>query len=121
MNFFRKLFASPFVAVFWLVVVAVLSLLPGDDIPRWDIPYLDKYVHVMMYAGISFLWGNVFGFRFRPRKLLQKLTLLLLASLSYGLLMEILQQTIAVHRAFDWLDMAANAAGSITGILFALI
>ena len=75
----------------------------------------------MMYAGICFLWGNVFGLRIRRSSLVRNFILLFCSSSAYGLLMEILQQTIAVHRAFDWLDMAANAAGSITGILFALI
>jgi VanZ family protein len=89
-------------------------VLPQRELPhpRWfALPYADKYVHFMMYAVLAFLlyrstWMHK---KERPHSIL----VLLLTTVTYGILIEILQLTLTHDRYFEWGDIAANSTGAI--------
>ena len=45
----------------YVVLIAVLSLMPGNDIPDVDLPDIDKLVHLLMYAGLGYLSASAFS------------------------------------------------------------
>jgi len=108
-----RIFSSRWLAVSWLLFISILFILPGSAIPRshWFTQvYLDKWVHIFLFAVLIFLWKSSFLF---PRQT----GILLLISLAYGILVECVQELWVPNRSFDVYDMAADLAGSILGIL----
>lgn len=105
---FRESRLATFVAS---AVVLVLILIPGDEVPKIEIPGLDKLVHLLMFAcwalALRFDWEL---FRRRPAFLVAAVALA-------GPLTEVMQ-LFAPGRSFDPADMAADLAG---GILAALL
>ena len=105
--------------VLWLVVLTILSLLPGNDIPtsNWlEQIHADKIVHVGMYAMLTFLlllsmshwkkkefshWRKAFPF--------------IIFAMSYGVSMELMQLFFTDSRKFEVADMVANAGGAFIG------
>tara|TARA_B110000459_G_C16625581_1_gene505286 strand:- start:7379 stop:7822 length:444 start_codon:yes stop_codon:yes gene_type:complete len=107
-------------AIIWLLIILVLSGYPGNQLPKVAVWQFDKLVHVIMYSILSFLLFLPFckqflniGKRFRIR------LIIILASISYGGLMEILQETIFINRGGNWIDFTANTVGAIFGVSFA--
>lgn len=99
----------------YLVIIALLSLLPSYDIPDITLfPGADKVVHMCMYLGLSFLacWSYDIGHH-RMRFMFS----LLAGVFLYGVLMEILQRTMHNGRSFDFRDMLANLTGAVIGLL----
>ena len=99
------------------LIIAYLSLAGSqsfDEVPLFDIPFLDKLVHFGMY----FVFMSVMIFEKRKTiKNTPHLLLLSLIPLSYGLLMEILQLTITETRSGDAFDFLSNAAGTLVSLL----
>jgi len=99
----------------YLVIIALLSLLPSYDIPDITLfPGADKVVHICMYLGLSFLasWSYDIG-----HKGMKFMYLLLAGVFMYGVVMEVLQRTMHNGRDFDFKDMIANLTGTILGLL----
>ena len=99
------------------LIIAYLSLAGSqsfDEVPLFEIPFLDKLVHFGMY----FFFMSVMIFE--KRKIIKNTSHLLLLSLipvSYGLLMEILQMTITETRSGDAFDFLSNTAGALVSLL----
>ena len=96
----------------YLLLVAGASLTPGEMIERVPIHilFLDKVIHCAMYGGMAFL---VFHCVNSDRRLLLRTAFSLVVSLSYGILMEVLQRSIeGVGRTFSLEDIGANALGA---------
>lgn len=98
-------------------VIALLSLLPDSSMPDssiFSIRFLDKIVHFSMYAAIGFIAllesrcsGQCRAFHF----------LLLLGILMLSALIEVFQATLVATRSAEWLDLAANSLGLISGYI----
>ena len=105
-------------AVLYLILVVLLSLLPTSDFP--DIPYFsgeDKGIHFCMYLGLGFMacWSLEMS-----RKGTASYVLLLFGVFLWGVVMEILQQLMSNGRSLEILDMVANLVGAIAGLFMYL-
>ena len=110
--------------IIWLSIILILSSLSGNTlnkIPIVKIPYLDKIVHFSMYFILQFLFMNDYFFSKKYNNFKRYLFLSFLFTLSYGSLMEILQQYVFIKRSGDFFDFLANASGAITAIIFVLL
>ncbi len=87
--------------------VAVATLIPTPDAAVVAIPGLDKVVHVCLFGGLGGL-----GAWSAPDKYLE----VAVGGMGFGLATE-LGQTLVPTRSFDLLDLAADAAGVLLGIL----
>ena len=98
--------------VLWAAGIVYLSTKTGDELPKIEIPYLDKIVHFTLYAILSILifCGARFGrgLRFGAAALLA----CLLAS-AYGVTDEI-HQTFTAGRSQDIFDWVADTVGAVT-------
>ncbi|MCX6253769.1 MAG: VanZ family protein [Bacteroidia bacterium] len=84
-----------------------------DKVTFIKIPFADKIVHFIMYFGLMSV------IIFENRKILKspgQLFLIALIPFFYGILMEILQVTLAPTRSGNFYDVILN----LTGILFSL-
>ena len=110
--------------VIWLVVIFILSTLSGSSfnkIPTFKIPHLDKIIHFIMYFILQFIvvaeYYKNSANKYKPAKFF---TLSILFSITYGGIMEILQEYIFTSRTGSLADFLANSIGAIIGS-FALL
>ncbi len=106
-----------FAAVLWTLLIFILCLWPGDELPKSDIPLIDKWVHLVLFAPFTFLWFAAY-----PARAFQRTTVIFIAGCCMGYLVECLQGAFpGLGRSYDLLDVAADAIGSLIGVLlFAL-
>lgn len=90
--------------------IAVLSLAPiPEKAPLSDVPFIDKWVHFVMYGGVTLaMWIDRRG-RFSWWSVAWPVAL--------GGLME-LSQACTTYRSGDWLDFWADAFGVLLATLF---
>lgn len=110
-----KIFRYRSVAITWFIIMCVLFFLPGSDLPQanWmDVIYIDKWVHVGLFAILIFLWRSSFDLDFNHYN-----WMLLFCAIFYGLAVEFIQKYWVPNRSFDLFDLLADTAGSILGLI----
>lgn len=106
MSFIKKYKLS----IIWaLIMLLATTMKPGDDMPKIEIPYMDKIVHFGIFGVLGFL------ITYEQRRA-QLITLILCAL--YGAMIEVIQLFLP-WRSFEWADMLADTLGAIAGILAA--
>jgi VanZ family protein len=108
------MFRSKWMALGWLLIISVLFFIPGSSLPKetwFSKIYIDKWVHVGLFAGLVFLWRSAFTFPQKNGNLL-----LLAAAFIYGLAVELIQGQWVPRRDFDLVDLLSDAVGSILGL-----
>lgn len=118
----RLLFTAS--AAAWTLAIPFLSLAPPALMPELGllrfIPHPDKWIHGAMYGVQTVLLIGAWR-SFRPGSRPCAWLGLALASALYGLLMELLQFTLANGRHFSWGDAAANTAGALLALGLAVL
>ena len=99
----------------WAVIVAVLLLLPGDDLPKKELfKGFDKVVHVLLFGILSFLFVSIW--EQRSSNIDWRIILIsFLVSFVYSTLLEYLQNFIP-GRQYDLIDLLANSTGIVLGL-----
>ena len=110
--------------IIWSIIILILTLLPGNIIPHSDFSgkmHIDKVVHftIFLVFAILFYLSVPSG---TPNKNinLKGIIIILVISLAYVTLIEILQRYIP-GRDFEPEDVIAGGAGTLTGLLFMII
>ena len=103
-------------AVLLAAGIAVVSLMENPHVPD-SVRLGDKMLHGLMYAllGICAMWGALFNGHDRWPVYVA----VAVAVTVYGGVMEWLQYACTETRSGEWLDVAADLAGGITGIAVA--
>lgn len=111
-------------AISWLIISIILLTLPGSAIPKEDWLgkiWIDKWVHIGMFALMVFLWCRVILKKYLLNEKL-KIFFFLIAEvcLAYGIGMEFIQKYFIPNRSFDVGDIIADAVGCSIGLLFCI-
>ena len=98
-------------AIGWFFLVLVLICLPGSAFPKaddWlDKIFFDKWVHVGLFAVLSFLCMKPYLNAAIPKQhILQTFFKIALSVSIWGLATEFIQKYFAYHRSFDLWDWA---------------
>lgn len=113
-------------AIAWFIISVVLLTLPGTAFPTedWlDKIYFDKWVHIGMFSIMVVLWclawrslkqNNDAG------RLTRAFWTIAILCLVYGIIIEFVQKYFIPFRSFDVTDIAADAVGSLAGVIFSL-
>ncbi|MBS1620913.1 MAG: VanZ family protein [Bacteroidetes bacterium] len=113
---------SLFAGSLWLIISTILLTLPGSDLPKetWlNTIGFDKWVHIGMFALLSFLWCWVLSYRRRdPIRLKISFVQIALLSTAYGIIMELIQHFFVPGRSLDIADIMADAVGSFSGYFY---
>ncbi len=106
----------------WFFVVLVLTTLPGNDFPKedWlDKIYFDKWVHIGMFGGLTFLFCLPFyKSNFSAQQRLYYFIKIAIATSIWGLTIEFIQKYFIAGRDFELLDWAADSLGALIAFLF---
>jgi VanZ family protein len=93
-----------------------LLTLPGSQFPKitWmdKIPLFDKWVHIGLFAVLTFLWCRVLTVYSA-----KKFIMVAMACLLYGVVIEFIQGSCIPFRGFEVGDIIADAAGCAVGFL----
>jgi len=104
-------------SVLLAIVISLLSLAPASSFPAtslWNIPHMDKIVHMLMYASLGFV--ALMESRCVSQCLGNHL-IILLALLLASALIEVLQATVVLSRGAELVDLAANFLGLMAAYL----
>jgi len=98
------------IAIIVTVSILYLSLM---RMPKYNIAisHIDKLQHCIAYFTLSISW--LLNFYKQNKKYLVVISCIL-----FGIIIEILQQTITSYRTGDYLDIIANSVGVLLGLLF---
>lgn len=108
-------------AVSWTVLIAFSCLVTFNELPSLGVSDADKYVHVTFHFVFTLLWGFYSSLKQNEIKM-PKIIRLVIISIFYGIVIEILQQAFTTTRHADIMDVLANITGAILAlILFVLI
>lgn len=104
-----------FIVLLYAGSIAVLSMLPPQDLP--SIPLFegaDKVVHFLMYFIFSFLLCWAFKTENKFRRWIWVTSI----AICWGIFMEYIQLFMHLGRSFSWYDVMANSFGVMVGIVF---
>ena len=105
-------------SILWAAFILYLCMMPAHQLPRVAIPNFDKVVHFTFYfvLAILMMWGWAKQQLFTGLHKNAWVKIFVIAC-AYGLLIEVLQETLTTDRHFEWLDEAADAAGAAVGLM----
>ena len=89
-------------ALLWTTALLIGLSIPGDQLPEATLLTFDKVIHVLLFAGLGFLWLRAYPHR--------AVTVLLLG-IAFGLFSEVYQHLMPIERSFSLLDALADAVG----------
>lgn len=117
MNSFRRY--APYLAALWALIILVVSVIPGEDLPSLSIWEPDKVLHAFVYGVLTAL---IYITRPQNAVFIKKLIFqAILLCILYGFFIELIQLVLPT-RKFDILDALANTVGCfIAGALILLI
>ena len=107
-----------FIAIIWTLLIFIGCFTPGKDIPKVDVPLIDKWVHLVLFGGFTFLWLCT-----RPARDLKSLTAMFLIAVALGSFIELMQGLLTfLGRSMELMDAVADSVGGLFGIgLFCLL
>jgi VanZ family protein len=100
-------------AIVWSLIILVLSTRATINLPQswWDLYSPDKFGHAFVYGVQAWLLHKAFYHQRMDKAIFWAL----LISISYGILMEVVQYTFFPNRFFEVYDIIANISGSFLG------
>ena len=106
-----------FVGIFYTLFITVALLSPVSEIPKIQIPYLDKLVHVLIHVLLIIIWLGYLFLGDKSHISIKNIFVVLLICFSYGIIIEALQHWFTSSRKFDLFDIIANGIGDLLGLL----
>jgi VanZ family protein len=101
-----------FLAMLWTLLVFIGCFTPSKEIPQVNVPFIDKWVHLVLFGGFTFLWLCA-----RPVRNTRWLISLVFISLALGCAIELLQgYFVSLGRNMELMDVLADSAGGLLGI-----
>lgn len=104
-------------AIIYTSVITVLLLMPSSNLPRVKLPNdTDKVVHLLIHIGLVGIWLLYLMQRNNNTFIWKHAVLVLLGSLVFGIVIEVLQEYLTESRTADLYDVLANMGGATVGV-----
>jgi VanZ family protein len=103
-------------AIVYTIALTTASLMTLRNIPSFGVSFGDKIFHFLAYFVLTSLWAFAFfnNYNFKKAKAIQYA---FFVSVAFGILIEVLQETITTARSLDIYDMLANTLGASLAVL----
>lgn len=98
-------------AIAWTALIVAACSIPGNELPRVRVDYVDKSAHFVLFFVFAWLW-----MRAGTGTSVLRLGTMLVAGLLLAGGTEVYQGLLPINRSPDVLDAVANAVGLIAGI-----
>lgn len=105
--------------IIWAIVIFILCAIPGKDLPETTlvrIPHFDKIVHFGMFFIMGIFLYSELSIQTslnRGKKIWISLSIII----SYGAIIEYLQENYFISRSGDYVDLLADALGGFIAVL----
>jgi len=91
----------------YTIAIAVLSLISNDDVPHFGAKNEDKIFHFIAYALLALLWYKVcLNYKYK-----HPIIIAFIVSITYGIILEVLQGQFTAGRDSSLMDIVANSLG----------
>ena len=100
-------------AVLYTIILTVASLITLHGIPKLGTDIDDKLYHVMAYLILFIIWYLTLKQPVSGKQMLY----LALSCIAFGIIIEAIQGKVNVNRIGDILDIIANIAGVLIGVV----
>ena len=97
-------------SVFYSIALIIVSLVRLNNLPNLNTGFDDKIGHFLFYAIFCMLWF----LSFHSLKIKRSLFAAAAFSIFFGLIIELLQSVVSIHRTTDIYDFLANTMGALT-------
>ena len=112
----KKVLTKIYIPVAWTLVIIILLSIPGSMLPNeqgFSIPDFDKFVHIVLFGVLVFLWCFYFNSKKYPlKKLMLLFFLTFLFSNALGIGMEFVQKYWIPFRDYSEGDIIADMIGA---------
>ena len=98
-------------ALGYTIVLATVCLIRLTNLPDTGISFADKIFHFLAYGLLMLLWYIAFSFTLNLKER-KSILYALIFSVTFGIVIEVLQDTMTDSRALDVYDMIANTLGA---------
>lgn len=101
--------------ILWAIIILAVTLISGTSDENLELKHTDKIVHFVLFSVLSFLM--ILGLSKQGTYVKLKydaIKVSILTTIGYGLLIEIMQFSLA-YRNFSTTDLLANTAGAFFG------
>lgn len=117
----NKAFSHPnavyFFNLLWILFVLYACFRPSTGMPKVTIPHIDKPVHFILFAGVSFLsLLSIHVYKRESFNYKKSAIIVLLGTILLGYLVEVIQDTPLVNRSFEWADVLFDALGAACAV-----
>lgn len=105
------------ISVILILVIWYLSLFTPPKTELANVRFIDKWAHLLMYGSLAFvLWMEDWRVR-KASPSMPRALALYIGPVAMSGLIELAQAYCTTDRSGDWLDLAANAIGTLAGIV----
>lgn len=98
------------------ILLTYASLASLKNLPEVSISFADKIFHFSAYFVLAILWYIAFIYTFSLKKK-KAIIYAVIISVTFGIVIEVLQHTLTDYRALDVYDIFANTLGVLIAIL----
>ncbi len=111
------------IAIAYSIAITIVFFIPAgmlvseETFSKCKIPYLDKWVHGILFFGLTCFWQLYIYIKGIGNKRTINTRLLFTVILSYGIIIEVFQGLLTVSRSADIYDVLADVVGSLLAIL----
>jgi VanZ family protein len=112
----KKILESIWPSILWTITVFILLSMPMEKSKATsilDLIEFDKLVHLILFAGLTFLWAEYLCYKSNNKHVFIIIFLIIVAS-GFGLGMEFYQKYFT-ERNFSMIDAIADTFGAIIG------
>lgn len=101
-----------FLAMLWTLLIFIGCFTPGADLPKVDVPLIDKWTHFVMFGLFTFLWFCAY-----PVITVRSVLAMFGIAAALGTFIEVMQGVLTfLGRSMELMDGVADAIGAILGI-----
>lgn len=105
---------AKYFAIVWTILILIGCFAPAASFPVVDIPFVDKWVHFIMFGVFAFLWLST-----NEKIQLYLLIKMLFICTVFGAFIELMQGLLTfLNRSMEFMDAVADMIGGILGICF---
>ena len=101
----------------WTLLIFIGCLTPGKELPQVDVPFFDKWTHLVLFGVFTLLWLCA-----KPVITTRSLVRMFFIAIALGVVIELLQGWLTfLGRSAEVMDAVADGVGGLLGIgLFCL-
>ena len=100
------------ITILYSIALTVLCLIELNGVIEVNISFGDKIFHSLSYIVLTVLWYYTLYYNLKFNKG-ESLIYAVVISIIFGIVIEVLQETVTTYRSSDIIDILANSFGAI--------